>query len=109
MEPKEIIDAMKDPASLTPRNVTEYYVQLSAYFMERHTEESRLKGIVAGALANLMQNPDMTAAKARMIVNGSEDGRKLIKVAGEIVGLQEAIRSLKKMQEFLAFEARNQY
>lgn len=108
MDTSSIYAAMKEPELLRPKQVFEFYAYLSAIYAELHVEASTHKAALAKLMAELVAG-DCTAAKAKIISDGSAWGQSYIRLQGELTGLEEAIRSLKKMQGYFDNEARNQY
>lgn len=103
-----ILERMRDPGSLVPREVMEFYAYLSATFADIHITASELKAAMAGEMARHVSEGE-SAAKAKMLVEGSLQGQSYIKCVGELTGLEEAIRALKKAQQYYTEEARNQW
>lgn len=108
MDTASIYKAMKEPELLRPKQVFEFYAYLSAIYAEMHVKASEKKAGVARQLATLVHEGKSVAA-AKVIADGSPDGQEYIRLQGGLVGLEEAIRSLKKMQGYFDNESRNQY
>lgn len=110
MEPtptlEAILERLKTPSVLTPREVTESYMflsQLYANYCAQLADAMAESAILEGRYVY----DGETSAKARALTDGREEGQKVIKLKGRVKGLEEIIKSLKKAQQFMSDEARN--
>lgn len=105
---ESIRERMKTPSVLAPREVTEAFMFLSAVYAERSQ-------LLASALADLAiveaQHIEQgtTSAAAKVLTNATPAGQSVLRLKGEVKGLEEMIKALKKAQQFYADEAKNLY
>lgn len=102
-----IIDHMKRPHELTPENIVHYYSYLTSLYAQYSVEMCDAMAETAKKESALLTDNDMTSAKAKQIVRGSDEGARVIKLGGRIKGIEELIRSLKSAQKYFIEDARN--
>lgn len=104
----DIRERMKKPGDMTPREVTEAYMYLSAVFAERSQMLASVLADLAVVEAKHVED-GTTAAAAKVLTNASPAGQSVLRLKGEVKGLEEMIKALKKAQQFYADEAKNIY
>jgi hypothetical protein len=102
-----IIDHMKRPDSLTPANVVHYYSFLTSIFAQYSVELCDALADTAKMECELLKDETVTSAKAKQLVRGSDEGKRVIKLTGRIKAIEELIRSLKAAQKYFLEEAKN--
>lgn len=99
---------MKNPSVMTPREVMEAYMFMAAFYAERSS-------LLADAMAQLVViessfvEKGVTSAAARTMASATEGGRLIMQLKGEVKGLEEMIKALKKAQQYYAEEAKNNF
>lgn len=103
-----IVERMKTPEVLTPRETFESYAFLAATLAEEQMALAELEGKLAQAEATYIED-GRTSAAATALTKGSETGIAARKLRASVTGLLECIRALKRAQGYFQEEARNQY
>ena len=111
MEPslslQQIIDAMMRPEDVMPGQVVQYYTFLTAIYARHSVELCDALADAARQEAKLLQDDDMTSAKVKQLVKGTDAGQSVIRLTGRLKAIEELIRSLKTAQKYHLEEARN--
>ena len=99
-----IIASLKKPEVLTPRQVSEFSLILSAYWADVQQEMAAHEAKTALLKAQGVEAGE-SAAKATIKAHGSISGQALIHLRGDAKGLEEVIKACKKAQAFYSDEA----
>ena len=108
METKEIIERMREPATITPRETKDFYIFLSSEWACLHDELSKATRDRAMFIA-LKIAEKHTARTAELLADAQPFGQSVIGCKAQIKGLEEVIRALKRSQDYFSMEATNHY
>ena len=109
MEIKDWLDKLKNPSMMTPAQIRDGYMEMSAYYAQIHTELSDTTAEFNRLLAQYLEDDEVPHNKARALALGTDVGAKMVKLGGREKSILEVIRSLKKAQQYYENEARNNY
>lgn len=104
---QEIIDAMMTPENVTPAQTVHYYTYLTAIYARHSVELCDALADTARQEMELLQDEDITSARVKQLVKGSDAGQSVIRLTGRLKAIEELIRSLKTAQKYHLEEARN--
>lgn len=99
----EIIEALKHPYDLTPRDISECYLVLAALFAEQHQQLSEKDAALARYEGELIKE-GKTSAAAKQEAKATDFGSASIILKGEVEGTKELINALKRAQQYLLEE-----
>lgn len=110
MEPptlQGIIDAMMTPEDVTPEQIVHYYTYLTAIYARHSVELCDALADAARQEAVMLQDEEITSARVKQLVKGTEAGQGVIRLTGRLKAIEELIRSLKTAQKYHLEDARN--
>lgn len=103
-----IMERLKTPSLLTPRECTEGHIFLSQLYATYCAQLADAMAECALREGERLTDGN-TSVKAKAIVAAEPEGQKVLKLKGRVKGLEEIIKSLKRAQQFYADESRNLY
>lgn len=109
MEIKDWLESMSSPADMTPLEVKNAYMELSAKYAQITAELADTQSEYNKVLAGHLEGSDIAHNRAKALAMASEPGVKMVKLQGREKATLEVIRSLKRAQNYLENEARNIY
>jgi hypothetical protein len=108
MDIAQWLEVLKRPADLTPRMVMEGYIELSAYYAEKHVLSAELTSDLISIESQYLEK-GFPSSKAKTCSMATEQGKKQLIIKGQLKALEEIIRALKKAQQHYENEGRNVY
>lgn len=102
MELEKISLALKTPEALTPRDVVNMTLILSSEFGRLTEAFLQATGDASTIEADLLMQPEMTSAKAKVLTAASDAGKRRMIFGGRLKAIEQTIQALKKTQAYFS-------